>query len=85
MIDLNKLAKDFSSDELENYELIQNGDWIDDGRYSFKDTVIKYQDKFYCIYESRSGSYFTYYNYGEPNACEVEPYEVTITQYRPVK
>jgi len=87
MIDLNKLAKNFVDDELdsETYTVVENGDWIEDGKYSFKETIIKYQGKFYSISEARSGSYYSDYYYNEPEAYEVEPYEITVTKYRVVK
>ncbi len=85
MIDLDKLAIDFTDEELDDCEIIDAGDWLDDGKYSFLSTIIKYKDKFYQINQNRTGSYWTDYNYGDPEAYEVEPYEVTVTQYRVVK
>lgn len=52
-------------------KIINKGDWIDDGKYSYKETVVEYQNKFYVIQESRSGSYFTDYHYEDPEIYEV--------------
>jgi len=45
------------------YEVIEDGDWVDDGKVSFKDVVFKFEDKFYMYSFSRSGSYHTDYYY----------------------
>jgi len=87
MTDLNKLAKEFSDDELDpgTYTVIKKGDWIDEHKHQYQETIISYENKLYCICQSRSGSYWSDYEYDEPEAYEVEPYEVTVTEYRVVK
>jgi len=74
-------------EEDESVEIIEDGDWIDDGKYSFKETVIKYEGKYYQIDESRSGSYYTDYDYFDPTIIEVTPEDVvrTVRVWRPVK
>lgn len=61
-------------------KIVENGDWIDDGKYSFKDTIVTYQDTYYQISESRSGSYFTYYHYNDPEIFQVAPRVETIVK-----
>jgi hypothetical protein len=87
MIDLNKLAKDFADDELdpETYKVIKEGDWINEHKYQYQETIISYQNKLYCICQSRSGSYWSDYEYNDPEAYEVEPHEVTVIEYRVVQ
>ena len=61
-------------------EIVENGDWVDEGKYSYKETVVKYQDTYYMISESRSGSYFTDYHYDDPEICQVMPRTETIVK-----
>lgn len=60
-------------------EVVEVEDWIDEGKYSYQNTIVKYQDKFYNVSQSRSGSYFTDYFYNDPVVTEVKPVEKTIT------
>lgn len=61
-------------------KIVEDGDWIDDGKYSFKDTIVTYQDTYYQISESRSGSYFTDYHYNDPEIFQVAPRVETIVK-----
>lgn len=63
-----------------NFEIIEDEDWIDEGKYSFKSTFVKWKDAYYRIDQSRSGSYFTDYDYSEPTFVQVIPEEVVITK-----
>lgn len=67
-------------DEAKSVEIVEDGDWIDDGKYSFKDTIVKYQDTYYQISESRSGSYFTDYYYNDPDIYQVTRREETVVK-----
>ena len=74
----------------EGFEIIEESDWIDDGKYSYKDVVFKFDDKFYVIYPSRSGSYFSDYFYDyedlvEFKSFEVEKVEVTTHKWKIIK
>lgn len=68
---------DYGSKEV---EIVESGEWVENGKYSYKDTIVKYQDTFYMISESRSGSYFTDYHYEEPQIVQVSPREETIVK-----
>lgn len=90
---LRELAKEngenfFGEDELpENFERVLSGDWIDDYKYSCLQTVYKDKNtgKFYGIYNSRSGSYYSDYYYSEAEVEEVKPVEVVKTIYKVVE
>jgi hypothetical protein len=71
----------------DNEELlvVDDGDWIDDGKYSHRTVVVAYYKKFYAIDENRSGSYYTDYEYGEPSVYEVEAVQKTITTWEAKK
>jgi hypothetical protein len=63
-----------------DFEIIEEEDWIDDGKYSFKSTYVKWKDAYYRIDQSRSGSYFTDYYYDDPTYVQVVPEQVVVTK-----
>lgn len=63
--------------------IVEPGRWISDGKYENKETIVQYEWKYYCIDQYRSGSYFTDYESEEPQIYEVEPYEITVTRWKP--
>lgn len=71
--------------------MIEEGEWIDDGKYSHKTMIFKKDDKYWAISDSRSGSYFTDYYYssedgtGHLEAVEVEKIEVIKTEWKAIK
>lgn len=67
-------------DGFKEVEIIEPDEWIDVGKYSYKDTIVKYQDTYYMISERRSGSYFTDYYYEEPEIVQVSPREENIVK-----
>lgn len=77
-------------DEPEGFSIVEEGDWVSKGKCELIKTIFKYEDKFYCVYCARSGSYHTdwYYDYedwAEFEECsEVKQVEVTVTQWRTV-
>lgn len=73
---LYELFEDGSKD----VEIVERGDWVEEGKYSYRSTVVKYEDTFYMITESRSGSYFTDYHYEDPEIVQVAPREETIVK-----
>ena len=68
------------NDEDPELTIIERGDWIENGKYSFRTSYVKIEDKYYEIEECRSGSYFTDYHYDDPEVYEVTPKEVVITK-----
>ena len=58
--------------------IIEDGDWVAEHKYQYRDVIIQFEDKYYSINESRSGSPFSDYEYDEPTICEVTPVEKTI-------
>lgn len=84
MTDLEELAKlykeahncieDIDHDLL---EIVEDGDWISEGKYEYHDTVVKFRDQYFTIQESRSGSYFTDYHYNDTDIYPCEQKEET--------
>jgi hypothetical protein len=70
----------------EQYTLVQsNDDWSGD-KYEWKSTVVQSIDsgKYYEVVVTRTGSYYTDYEYIGHDVFEVEPETVTIVKYVPV-
>lgn len=71
-----------------NFSVIEDGDFVSGGKYEHKESVIKDKNtgKYYSVFQSRTGSYFTDYHFEDDlEAVEVEPVEVTETIYKIVK
>jgi len=60
---------------------VDDGEWVDYGKYSYKNTVYKLGDQYLEIRQSRSGSYHTDYYYLDPDCYEVIPKEVKVITY----
>jgi hypothetical protein len=71
-------------DEADEVEVVKEGDWTNDHKHQYCTTIVKFEGKLYAIEQSRSGSYWSDYEYDEPEAYEVEAYTKTITKYRRV-
>jgi hypothetical protein len=79
---LNKLLLNEDNDYKDEVEVIEGGDWeINYKDYMYKQEVVKFNDKFYTVTHNRSGSYYSYYEYGDIDIIEVKPVQVTVTQY----
>ncbi len=81
-IDIEIVLELFSAED-DSLVIVEAGEWVDDGKYSNKETIVKYNDKFYAVNQYRSGSYFTDYDYGDPSCVEVAPKEITKTVWVP--
>ena len=66
-------------EEDDSIEIVETGDWIDEGKYSVRSTIIRQYETYYNIVETRSGSYFSDYDYWEPRITVVKPVTKTIT------
>lgn len=55
-------------------EVVVDGDWVQDYKYQYKDTIVKDdEDNHFRLSNSRSGSPFTDWNYGDPSISQVVP------------
>ena len=91
------LADDAEVDDLGN--IVEEGEWINDMKWQHKTDIVKlgdnkvqfvglpFEEGFYMVIQSRSGSYWSDYEYSDPVVSKVEPYTetVTITKYRAVE
>lgn len=63
----------------DDIEVIESGEWKHKYKdYFAKESIVKFDGKYYSIVDHRSGSYYTDYNYGAPNITEVEPKTETV-------
>jgi len=72
----------------ERFEVIEDGDWISEGKYENRKVVVKEisTGKFYMFCHSRSGSPFTDYDFMmDTSPAECEPVQVTKTIYKVIK
>ncbi len=69
-------------------KVIESTDWEGGGKYQDQSVIFEFEGKFYELYQSRSGSYYSDYwhdreDWGDEVECqEVEPYEITTTKWR---
>lgn len=85
-----EMQEAFSEEASEDvgFELIVDGDWVSEGKYDLKESIYKNLEtgKFYVSCSSRSGSYFSDYEYeGPEELVEVTPVETTTVIYKVVK
>jgi len=57
-----------SLDEPEGFEIEEEGEWIQDGKYQYTTTILKHIESGRCfeLYFTRSGSYHSDYYYDVP-------------------
>ena len=68
-------------DGCQGIEVLEWGEWVDDGKYDFRSTIIKFKDTLFCIRVGRSGSYYSDYDYTDPYIYPVKAETVTKTIY----
>ena len=68
-------------DNIDGITLVEAGDWIENGKYSYRSDIYSTEDgNHFEIQNSRSGSYHTDYYYSEPDVCQVKPVVKVITK-----
>lgn len=78
-------------DAPDGFEIIEEGDWISEGKYECREIIFKFEEKFYSLNESRSGSHYTDWYYCSEDwddyedCAEVKPVEKTIIKWEVVK
>lgn len=81
---IDKVLEIWDEDD-ESLKVMEKGEWISEGKYDNKETVVEYEGKYYSICETRSGSYFSDYEHGDTYCYEVKPVQVTVTKWVVVK
>lgn len=81
-VELYKEADGFY-DDIEEVDVIEDGDWTQEGKYQYSQSIVKFKDTFIQISMSRSGSPFTDWYYDDTEISVVEEQEEikVIKQY----
>ena len=56
--------------EEEGIEFVESSGWRDDGKYSHNEYIFKFQDKYYLVLNSKTGSYYSEYYYNSEDWSE---------------
>ncbi|MDF3255020.1 MULTISPECIES: hypothetical protein [Bacillus] len=68
-----------NEDSWVDVEQVEQDDWTDGGKYSYCQIIFKYEGKHYAFAVTRSGSYFSYYEYEyDTDVTEVEQVTETV-------
>lgn len=67
-------------EDVEGVEVVTEGDWVQDGKYQFSDTIVRYKGQLFEINKSRSGSPFTDWWYSPTGITPVEEKEEVIVK-----
>lgn len=60
--------------------VVEDEDWTQDGKYQYADIIVgDNEGNFFCLNNSRSGSYHTDWYYGEPSIYQVKRVEKVVT------
>lgn len=70
-------AHDLDLEEGDEYVVIQNGEWQQDGKYQNAEHIVQLNGEYFSILESRSGSYHSDWHYGTAYIAPVERKEET--------
>lgn len=62
-------------DDLEGFDVVEEGVWVQDFKYQISESVVRHKEsgKYFKIFHSRSGSYYSDYEYNAPEFYEVNP------------
>lgn len=71
----------YDLEDIEEIEIVKYSGWVSEGKYDSNETIIKYKEKFFCVSQLRTGSYYSDYEYMDSNVYEVEPKQVMTTIY----
>jgi len=76
-------VKAIFDEDYSDYEIVEVGVWIDEGKYQNATTIVKDKEGlFWAAYATKSGSYFSDYEYQyEEELTQVEKKEVLVTQW----
>jgi hypothetical protein len=71
------------SETPDDWEVVKEGEWTSEHKYEHRSTIYKHvpTGRYFAVHSSRSGSYWSDYEYTDDLANEVRPVEVTVTEY----
>jgi hypothetical protein len=77
------------NDECEDWadwETVKKGEWVSEHKYEHCSTIYRHKPthRYFAVHSSRSGSYWSDYEYDDATANEVKPVEVTVIEYHAI-
>ncbi|AYX28471.1 Uncharacterised protein [Burkholderia pseudomallei] len=75
-----------SEEAYDEWEEVDSTGWRSEHKYEHRDVIYRHKTtgRLFEVSESRSGSYWSDYEYDEPTAREVKAVLVAVTEYKPV-
>lgn len=67
--------------ESEEITVVEEGEWESQHKHQYRDIIVEFEERFFCICETRYGSYHQGYEYEDSTVHEVWPKQVTITKW----
>lgn len=66
----------------EEFELIEEGDWVQEHKFQYSESIVKHKptDTYWGLGSSRSGSYHTDWYYDATQIDQVERHEEVVTK-----
>lgn len=62
-----------------DFTIVEEGNWEDDGKFSVLSKIFSYKQKYYCLSVTRTGTYFTNYDFEYDLECP-EVFKRTVLQ-----
>lgn len=87
---LNEIMYLTLNEDYNGFILIDEGEWVQDGKYQYKTIIFKFKEKYYMLSDTRSGSPFTDWCYDSDNwsdevdCMEVKSKKITTTIWEAV-
>jgi len=80
---VNKLNNEDGWEEVEGFDIVEDSGWQDEGKYAYREVVLFNPPTgvYIRVTQGRDGTYYTDYNYYDPEFEEVIPKTVEIIKY----
>lgn len=59
-------------EEIENIKIISQSEWEQDYKFQYRKTIVEFNEEFFCVQESRQGSYHSDWYYFDTHITPVE-------------
>ncbi|AVQ80737.1 hypothetical protein [Variovorax sp. PMC12] len=87
-LDLKKLLAEYEAQDQghDDLTMVQEGEWEQESKDQYCSTVYRHEPtgRFVEITQNRRGAYWSDWDYGDPDICEVVPRTKTVTVYETV-
>lgn len=87
-MNLKQLLEEYEAQDQEHDDLeeVESGDWEQEHKDQYRTDVYRHKPtgRFVAITQNRRGSYWTDWDYGDPDIYEVAPKVVAVTKYEAV-